>query len=113
LVPGQKTKIADQSYRQWFNPIAFAKPASFVIGNAPRTLGTVNNPSYEDLDAALEKNTRFKERYNAQIRLELFNALNHPVLSGPNTSITSGQFGQITGYSNTQRLIQVAAKFVF
>lgn len=113
LVPGQKAKIANQSYRQWFNPIAFAKPASFVIGNAPRTLDTVNNPSYEDLDAALEKNTRFGERYNVQLRFEMFNALNHPDLSGPNTNLTSGQFGQITGYANSQRLIQVAGKFVF
>jgi hypothetical protein len=45
--------------------------------------------------------------------VESFNALNHPVLGGPNTSVTSGQFGQITGYSNPARRYQFAAKFVF
>jgi hypothetical protein len=90
-------------------------PISFAIGNAPRALSDVNNPAYQNLDFQLAKNTRWgsDERYNVQFRLEMFNALNHPDLGGANTGLTSGQFGQVTGYANAQRRIQVAGKFSF
>ena len=41
----------------------------------------VNNPSYQNLDLQIAKNTRFghDDRYNFQCRVEMFNALNHPV----------------------------------
>jgi hypothetical protein len=112
---GISAKLQKPSYKLWFNPNVFSKPASYVIGNAPRALSEVNNPSYQDLDLQVAKNTKLgaSERYIVQFRLEMFNAFNHPVLSGPNTGITSGQFGVINGYSNSARRIQVAAKFNF
>ncbi len=122
---GQSAKLQSPTYKQWFNPTVFSMPVSFAIGNAPRTLGNVNNPAYQNLDMALAKNTYWgsDEHYNVQFRLEMFNALNHPVLGGPNTGLFSGspvpggqygnQFGVITGYANAQRRIQVAAKVYF
>jgi hypothetical protein len=112
---GISAKEQSPSYKQWFNPNVFSKPISYQIGNAPRALADVNNPSYQNLDFQLAKNTRWgtNERYNVQCRLEMFNAFNHPVLSGPNTGITSGQFGVISGYTNNARRLQLAAKFNF
>jgi hypothetical protein len=115
---GQSAKLQSPSYtaaHPWFNPNVFSVPISFAIGNAPRALSGVNNPSYQDLDFQLAKNTRWgaTERYNVQFRLEMFNAFNHPSLGYPNTSLTSGQFGQITSYNGNARRIQVAAKVNF
>ncbi len=112
---GETAKLQSPSYKQWFNPNVFSMPQSFAIGNAPRGLWDVNNPSYQDLDAALLKNTMWgtTERYNVQFRLEMFNAFNHPSLGGPNTGLTSGQFGVISGFAGNARRIQVAAKVTF
>ncbi len=122
---GRTAKLQSPSYRQWFNPNVFSMPQSFAIGNAPRTLANVNNPSSQNLDLSLAKNNVWgaDRRYNVQFRLEMFNAFNHPVLGGPNTGLFSGspvpggqygnQFGVITGYANSQRRIQVAAKVYF
>jgi len=110
---GISAKEQKPSYHQWFNSNVFSKPISYQIGNAPRALKDVNNPSYQDLDFQLAKNTPITERLKVQFRLEMFNAFNHPVFSGPNTGITSGQFGVISGYSNSARRMQLAAKVTF
>jgi len=53
-----------------------------------------------NLDAGLTKNFRITERFNAQLRAEFFNALNHPNFENPRNStsgsptITSTAFGQ-------------------
>jgi hypothetical protein len=110
---GISAREQSPSYHQWFNSNVFSKPISYQIGNAPRALRDVNNPSYQDLDFQLAKNTPITERLKVQFRLEMFNAFNHPVFSGPNTGITSGQFGVISGYSNSARRMQLAAKVTF
>jgi carboxypeptidase family protein/TonB-dependent receptor-like protein len=112
---GQTAKLQSPTYKQWFNPNVFSMPASFAIGNAPRALWDVNNPSFQNLDLAILKNTMWgnSERYNVQFRMEMFNAFNHPSLGTPNNSITSGQFGVISGFNGTARRIQLAGKFYF
>jgi hypothetical protein len=103
----------NKSYKQWINPLAFTEPASYVIGNAPRALPNLNNPSYQDLDLQLAKNTPISERIKLQLRLEAFNAFNHPVLSNPDANISDSTFGVISGYTNSARRLQVAAKVTF
>ena len=107
-------RLTNQSYKLWFNPNVYSVPLSYEIGNAPRTIG-VNNPSQQNFDLQLAKNTFFgeSERYRVQFRLEMYNAFNHPNLGNPNNSVTSGAFGQIQSYSGTARRIQVGAKFNF
>jgi hypothetical protein len=44
----------------------------------------------------------------------MFNAFNHPSYANPNNTLTSGQFGVISGYEGIgARRIQIAAKIVF
>jgi hypothetical protein len=88
----------------------------FTIGNARRALADVNSPAYQDFDFQQAKDTDIAEGSRVQIRMEMFNSLNHPVLAGPNTGLTSGQFGVISGYQGgaaSARRIQLAAKFTF
>jgi hypothetical protein len=90
-------------------------PPSFAIGNARRALTDVNNPSYQNLDLAVLKNTKWgaTEPYNVQLRFEMFNAFNHPSLGSPNTDLQSGQFGVISSFNDSARRFQLAGKVVF
>lgn len=112
---GTSAKLSNPTYKHWFNTSDFSMPLSYEIGNAPNTMGHLNNPSAQNLDLQLAKNTHFgpDDRYNVQCRVEGFNAFNHHVLGSANTNVTSGQFGEITGYSNNARRFQFAAKFAF
>lgn len=102
------------------NAAAFVAPAPFTIGNAPRAISGVRNPSGNDLDFSAIKNNRWGDgnRYNAQFRLEMFNALNHPNLGGIlTTSNGSAQpvalESSTNTFSNSSRVIQLGFKFYF
>jgi len=56
-------------------------PAAGTYGNMGRNI--FRDSGYYDLDFSIFKNFTFKERYNAQLRLEIFNILNHPVIENP------------------------------
>jgi hypothetical protein len=57
-------------------------------------------PHFWNLDAGLTKNFRITERFNAQLRAEFFNVLNHPNFENPRNAstgsptVTSGVFAQ-------------------
>jgi hypothetical protein len=93
----------------------FSKPAPYTIGNAPRALGWAHNPDSQNLDFSLTKNNRFGERYNVQIRMEMFNALNHPNLGSADANIQDSTFGSVPAgsFSNSSRQIQLAAKIYY
>jgi hypothetical protein len=66
----------------------------FVNGNAvmtPPNTGTFGNmgrnifrdSGFRNMDFSVFKNFTWKERYNAQFRLEIFNVLNHPIPANP------------------------------
>ena len=38
---------------------------------------------FKDVDFSVFKNFTFKERYDAQFRLEIFNIFNHPIVPNP------------------------------
>ena len=114
MAPGDPN-IANPTHAHYFNTALFSQPAAFTIGNAPRVLGNVRQPGNRNADLSAIKNTYFGqgERYNAQIRVEAFNALNHPIFGGPNTNVNSAAFGTITSVANGSRVLQFGAKFFF
>ena len=81
-------------------------PANMTGRNAFRTPGTL------DLDLGMYKSFLFTEKTSLQLRLEAFNALNHPNFI-VNTGAAYVQAGTITGYYNGNRNIQLGAKFIF
>ena len=98
---GTDATLNDQSRGEailkWFDTSQFSTTPAFTFGNVPRVMPNLRSDGVKNLDFSLFKNNRFKNgRWNAQIRLEAFNALNRTQFNAPNTqsrrrSVRNGQ----------------------
>ncbi|MFN7542749.1 MAG: TonB-dependent receptor domain-containing protein [Acidobacteriota bacterium] len=79
---------------RWFDIDAFANPANFTIGNAPRTLPRTRGPGLTDVSFSLFKTFSFRERFRLEARAEFFNALNTVNYNSPNVSFSPNAAGQ-------------------
>jgi hypothetical protein len=98
---------------QYLTASTFSQPAPFTFGNLTRTLPNVRAPGTQNIDFSLFKNFHIVERLSMQVRAEAFNLLNQVVFSAPNMVLSSGQFGVISGQSNSPRTIQFGLKLLF
>jgi hypothetical protein len=112
IVPGVSPVPQNQSINNWINPAAFAEPAAFTFGNAPRFLSDIRAPGYVNWDMGLQKWWKFTETKRFQFRFELFNAFNHPNFFTPDTNLGDSNFGTITS-AYPARSLQFAGKFYF
>ena len=93
------------------NPAAFSSSVPFgTFGNLGRS--NVPGPTFFELDTALSRVFRVRERINLEVRGEGFNLTNSTRLNAPTTGRNSSQFGQILS-TQDPRIMQVAAKLVF
>jgi hypothetical protein len=93
------------------NSAFFTHPLAGTVGLL--SLTPVDGPGYWNVDAALIKRTRFRERLGLELRFEAFNIFNHTNFSVPNSlDINSTSFGKINSTFD-QRIIQLAWKFTF
>jgi hypothetical protein len=85
---------------RWFNTSVFDTNTSQRLANNIRTapLRYSNNrlDSQRRLDLSMIKYFHITEQLNFQFRAETFNALNEPVLRGPNTDPYNSSFGRVT-----------------
>jgi hypothetical protein len=87
--------------------------------NAPGTPGNVpkfsiTGPPLQDVDLALLKRLAYRDRYHLELRLEAFNALNHPSFCQPDANAGDPNFGQISGQGAINpRVLQAALKIAF
>lgn len=98
------------------NPGDLVQTANFTLGNAPRTITTVRQPSYDRADLAVFKDfsmSSLREGMHLEFRAETFNGLNHPEFAGPDTTAGSSTFGQISGLIDGPRQMQLGLKLVF
>ncbi|HSU33903.1 MAG TPA: carboxypeptidase regulatory-like domain-containing protein [Bryobacteraceae bacterium] len=118
---------AQQSFSHWYDPSAFAAPCAvglvngkcsqfaYRFGNSGR--GILRGPKLVDFDLSISKNLTFKERLQAQFRLDAFNALNHPYLGFPNQNIDpanpAGSSTAITSTNGDNRDLQVSIRLAF
>lgn len=99
---------------QWVNPGDFQglNPVTQAgqFGNEGRNV--VRGPGIASVDLSLFKNFALGETRRLQLRVECFNALNHPNFLLPENDIASPEFGQILE-AGPPRLLQLALKFAF
>src|SRR6185436_1554179 len=97
-----------------FDASAFALPAQFTFGNAPRNV--LRGPKLAITDLSLMKNVPLGGRAQFQIRAEIFNAFNTVNYGNPNGVFGSATFGRIsstnTSYPN-MRQVQLGGKLTF
>ena len=102
-------------------------PAYGTLGDASRGLFT--GPKYINLDVAVEKLWKFKERYSAQVRIECYNCMNNTNIaafsdgasdpSGGGGVVTNGNTfgfataGQIGSGGSSNRQFQFGLKLAF
>jgi outer membrane receptor protein involved in Fe transport len=96
---------------QWFNPAAFATPATGTFGNAGRDI--LIAPGSATANAGLFKTfpLPLHEGMKVQFRSEFFNVLNRVNLGSPNVTLGSSM-GRITS-AGSARVLQFALKLLF
>ncbi|MFT4113128.1 carboxypeptidase regulatory-like domain-containing protein [Silvibacterium sp.] len=105
-------KNAPHTTAEWFNTACYVNTTSYTFGNAARN--GLRAPGTDQLNLSLQRNfpiTRWHES-NLNIRLDAFDALNHPIFSAPDGEVGDATYGQITSASNPRQL-QVAARYTF
>ena len=93
----------------WINPAAFAIPALGTLS----TLGPANipGPGFFDLDMALSREFRVREKQTLEMRGEAFNVTNS-FRAAAVTTTQSNNFGKILTAMDP-RILQFAMKFTF
>ncbi len=103
-----------QDARRWFDTTAFVNrlPGSgFRFGNAGRN--TIIGPGVVNWDFSMLKEFRFNERHNLELRWEVFNLPNHPLLDIPGGTVGAPNFGVISATKIDNRQIQLALRYAF
>jgi hypothetical protein len=95
---------------KWFTTGAFRVNAPGTYGTAGRNILT--GPGTCNIDFSAAKVFPIRDRLSLQYRLELFNAFNHTALNNPDTSVSSGSFGQIVS-ARDPRIMQMALRIRF
>jgi hypothetical protein len=95
---------------QFINPGLFVQNGTGVFGNAGHN--SLRGPGYFDVDLALSREFKLRERLTLHVRAESFNTLNHPNFNSPVANISSANFGQITSASDP-RILQGSMKVTF
>ncbi|MBS1831718.1 MAG: carboxypeptidase regulatory-like domain-containing protein [Acidobacteria bacterium] len=96
---------------EWFTKSAFSLPTVYTYGNAGAFI--VEGDGIFTVDTSLAKRFRFLEKQAIEFRGEFFNMFNTTRLGGPNTTLSSSSFGQITGTNQINRQVQLVLRYTF
>jgi hypothetical protein len=94
-----------RTVEKWFNTSAFSITPPDTLGNAPRA--ALYGPGQNVWDISLMRDIPVREHSAFTIRVDAHNAFNHPQFSGLGTTITSANFGQVTGAEDPRMLLLV------
>ena len=106
----------------WFNPAAFAAPATGTYGNEKRN--QFYGPPTHQIDFSVFKNFSITEHARLQFRAEIFNIFNFTNYSGPANNVQGSNLGQVGSTYDVSfgapgigpgapRNVQLAVKFLF
>jgi len=96
--------------REWFNTGSTANPGVGHIGNSG--WDPITGPGLKSFSMSLLRDFNITEHARFQFHFDTFNTFNFVNLSGANGTMTSQQYGQITG-AGSMRQLQFGAKIYF
>lgn len=99
-----------RTIEHWFNTDAFAITPNNILGNGARA--SLFGPGQNVWNIGLMRDVPVREKFTFTFRADAYNAFNHPQFNGLGTSITSGNFGQITKAQDA-RTLQVSGRIRF
>jgi carboxypeptidase family protein len=114
-------KLSNPTIDMWFNTACFQQvpDTTGTFGNTSRN--SVRGPGQFNIDMSVIKNTKIG-RLASELRLEVFNLLNHPQFANPNGQFGNPLFGTISAMlaspscatcGTTERQMQLAVKLKF
>jgi hypothetical protein len=108
---------SERTPQRWFNTDGFERNNARQLASNLRTMSSrfsgIRADGPNNWDISMIKNTQLTEAVRLQFRAEAINAMNHPQLTGPNTSPVSTAFGAVTGEFAWPRVIQFGMKILF
>jgi hypothetical protein len=93
-----------------YDASAFAMPAQFTFGNAPRNI--LRGPKFAATDLSLMKNVPLGGTAQFQFRAEIFNAFNTVNYGNPGSTFGAASFGRISS-AGSMRQAQLGARLSF
>jgi hypothetical protein len=104
--------VANPSPDRWFDPEAYATPAEFTFGNAGRN--SLVGPGTRTADLYMRKEFQIGNRARLEVRIEAFNAFNHPNFGLPDNYVDDGESAGTIDYTAlSQRQVQFGARLAF
>lgn len=111
---------ANRSYTCWLNSAAFGSPAAGTLGSLG--INSLAGPAYFNVDLALSRRFRIREKQSIEIRGEAFNIQNRVNFLNPaavglvggvsGSALNSSNFGKILA-DVSPRIMQFAVKYAF
>jgi hypothetical protein len=95
----------------FYDPTAFANPATNTYGNVGRN--TLLGPGSVNLDFSLFRTFKFTERFDLQFRVDAANFFNSPHFNRPSGDLSSGDFLTITSAKNDERQFRFGLRLAF
>jgi hypothetical protein len=91
---------------------AFVTPPNYQFGNTAPTLDWVRGWTQKAESVSMGKSIPLKDRVRAQFRADINNPFNFVRWNNPNTSITSADYGKVTGSAEGRRVqLYLAVEF--
>ena len=84
--------LDDRTIARWFNTAVFRRNDPGTYGNAGAF--SLQGAGAFTFDAMIARSFPIREKQKIDVRLELFNLLNHPVLDNPGDQLSSATFGR-------------------
>jgi len=109
-----KLPRGEQDPRRWFNTAAFVNRlpnSGFRYGNSGRNV--IDGPGLINWDVSAIKNFKLTEKHNLELRIEYFNAANHPNFGIPGGTVGGPTYGVISNTASDSRQGQFALRYSF
>jgi len=101
--------------KYWFDTTGFAVQPAYTRRSNPWYYDNLTGPGYSNIDLSIYKRVKITERFQVELRLEAYNALNGMNWANPTLDVTKSDFGrtnaQASGYYGRQ--LQYSAKLYF